>query len=174
MSKVEQYVTSIPNFPEEGIIFRDITSVINSAEGLKLAVDEMCQLLEGVEFDRIGALESRGFIFGTAMAYNLNKPELLIRKRGKLPRETVSMKYDLEYGSAEIEVHRDDIQPGDRVVLVDDLIATGGTLEAAVKLIEQCGGTVVKVVCLMELAGLKGRAKLDGIPVGAVITYEGK
>lgn len=174
MSKVEQYITSIPDFPEPGIIFRDITSVISNAEGLHLAIEEMQALLEGVEFDAVAGLESRGFVFGTPIAYNMNKPMILIRKKGKLPRETVSASYDLEYGSATIEMHKSDVKPGDRVVLVDDLIATGGTLEAAIRLVEECGGKVVKIICLIELAGLNGRAKLEGTPVASVISYEGK
>jgi adenine phosphoribosyltransferase len=174
MSKVEQYVTSIPDFPEPGIIFRDVTSVIGSAEGLQLSVDEMLACLEGVEFDAIMGLESRGFLFGMPMAYALHKAFIPVRKKGKLPRATVEASYDLEYGSATIEVHKDDVKPGMRVVLVDDLIATGGTLKAAAQLCEQLGAKVVKMVCLMELAGLQGRRKLEGYDVEAVITYEGK
>mgnify|MGYP002939523442 FL=1 len=118
--------------------------------------------------------ESRGFIFGVPIAYNLHKPFVPIRKKGKLPRETVSVSYDLEYGSAEIEMHKDSIKPGQKVVIVDDLIATGGTIEAAIKLVEQLGGEVVKVVFLMELAGLKGRERLNGYDVASVICYDGK
>ena len=120
------------------------------------------------------SLQSRGFIFGVPIAYNLHKPFVPIRKKGKLPRETVSVSYDLEYGSAEIEMHKDSIKPGQKVVIVDDLIATGGTIEAAIKLVEQLGGEVVKVVFLMELAGLKGRERLKGYDVASVICYDGK
>ena len=122
----------------------------------------------------IAGTESRGFIFGVPIAYNLHKPFVPIRKKGKLPRETVSVSYDLEYGSAEIEMHKDSIKPGQKVVIVDDLIATGGTIEAAIKLVEQLGGEVVKVVFLMELAGLKGRERLNGYDVASVICYDGK
>lgn len=174
MSKVEQYITNIPDFPEKGVIFRDITSVLSSAEGLQLAVDEMTALLEGVEFDVIAGLESRGFLFGMPMAYQLHKSFIPIRKKGKLPRQTVEATYQLEYGSATIEVHRDDIKPGDKVVLVDDLIATGGTLEAAASLVEQLGAEVVKIVCLLELKGLNGRARIKDYPVDTVVAYEGK
>ena len=174
MKKVEDYVVSIPDFPEPGIIFRDVTSVIQDAEGLQLAIDEMQKLLEGVEFDVLAGAESRGFIFGMPIAYNLKKPFVLVRKKGKLPRETVEMSYDLEYGSATIEMHKDSIKPGQKVVLVDDLIATGGTIEAAAKLVEQLGGEVVKIIFLMELAGLEGRKKLSKYDVGSVICYEGK
>ncbi len=132
MSKVEQYITSIPDFPKEGIIFRDITTVLGDADGFHLAVDEMTALLDGVEFDAIAGLESRGFLFGAPMAYNLHKAFIPIRKQGKLPRATSRMSYELEYGMETIEVHRDDIKPGMKIVVVDDLIATGGTLEAAV------------------------------------------
>ena len=174
MKKVEDYVVSIQDFPEPGIIFRDVTSVIQDAEGLQLAIDEMQKLLEGVEFDVIAGAESRGFIFGMPIAYNLKKPFILVRKKGKLPRETVEMSYDLEYGSATIEMHKDSIKPGQKVVIVDDLIATGGTIEAAAKLVEQLGGEVVKIIFLMELAGLEGRKKLEKYDVASVVCYEGK
>ncbi len=174
MSKVEQFVTSIPDFPEPGIIFRDITSVLSNPEGLKTSVDEMIACIGDADFDAIVGLESRGFLFGMPMAYEMGKAFIPIRKKGKLPRETVEMSYDLEYGSATIEVHKEDLKPGMKVVIVDDLIATGGTLAAAVKLCEMCGAEVVKIVCLMELAGLKGREQLTGIDVETVITYEGK
>lgn len=174
MSKVQQYVTSIPDFPKPGIIFRDITSVLGDADGLKLAIDEMSALLDGVEFDMIAGLESRGFLFGMPLAYIFHKPFIPVRKKGKLPRETVEASYDLEYGSAIIEIHKDDIKQGMRVVLVDDLIATGGTLEAAAGLIESLGAKVVKIICLMELKGLKGRERIMKYPVDTVISYEGE
>ena len=153
---------------------RDVTSVIQDAEGLQLAIDEMQKLLDGVEFDVLAGAESRGFIFGMPIAYNLKKPFVLVRKKGKLPRETVEMSYELEYGSATIEMHKDSIKPGQKVVLVDDLIATGGTIEAAAKLVEELGGEVVKIIFLMELAGLEGRKKLAKYDVGSVVCYEGK
>ena len=162
MKKIEDYVLSIPDFPEPGIIFRDITSVLQDADGLQLAIDSMQDCLKDVDVDVIAGTESRGFIFGVPIAYNLHKPFVPIRKKGKLPRETVSVSYDLEYGKAE------------KVVIVDDLIATGGTIEAAIKLVEQLGGEVVKVVFLMELAGLKGRERLNGYDVASVICYDGK
>ena len=174
MKKMEDYIRSIPDFPEKGVIFRDITSVLQDAEGLKLATDSMIHLLGGVEFDVIAGTESRGFIFGMPIAYAMGKPFVLIRKAGKLPCETVSQEYALEYGTAVIEMHKDSIQPGQRVVLVDDLIATGGTIKAAARLVEKLGGEVVKIIFLMELAGLKGREKLAGYDVASVVTYEGK
>lgn len=173
MKKLEEYVRSIPDFPEEGIIFRDVTSVLQDADGLKLAIDSMQELLKDVDFDVVVGAESRGFVFGTPIAYNLHKPFVLVRKKGKLPCETVSREYDLEYGSAVIEMHKDSIQPGQKVVLVDDLIATGGTIQAAAELVESLGGEVVKIIFLMELAGLKGRDRLAKYDVASVIRYEG-
>ena len=174
MKKVEDYVRTIPDFPEPGIIFRDVTSVVQDPDGLKLAIDGLVGFLDGLDFDLIAGTESRGFIFGMPVAYLLNKGFVMVRKKGKLPRETVSRSYALEYGTATIEIHKDAIQPGQRVVLVDDLIATGGSAEAACKLIEELGGTVVKAVFLMELAGLKGREKLKGYDVDSLIIYDGK
>ncbi|MEH2955819.1 adenine phosphoribosyltransferase [Candidatus Merdisoma sp. JLR.KK011] len=173
MKRLEEYVRSIPDFPEEGIIFRDVTSVLQDADGLRLAIDSMQELLKDVDFDVVVGAESRGFVFGTPIAYNLNKPFVLVRKKGKLPCETVSKEYDLEYGSAVIEMHKDSIKPGQKVVLVDDLIATGGTIQAAAQLVEELGGEVVKIIFLMELAGLKGREKLSKYDVASVIRYEG-
>ena len=174
MKKIEEYVRSIPDFPEPGIIFRDITSILQDADGLHLAIDSLQDLIKDVDVDVIVGTESRGFILGMPMAYNLHKPFVPVRKKGKLPCETISQSYDLEYGQAEIEIHKDAIKPGQKVVIVDDLIATGGTMEAAVKLIEELGGEVVKILFLMELAGLKGREMLKGYDVASVIRYEGK
>lgn len=174
MKKLEEYVVSIPDFPEKGIIFRDVTSVLQDAEGLQLAINTMQELVKDLEFDAVVGAESRGFIFGTPIAYNQKKPFILIRKKGKLPRETVSIDYELEYGTATIEMHKDSIQKGQKVLIVDDLIATGGTTEAMIKLVEQLGGEVVGIVVLMELAGLKGRERLDGYRLDSAIRYEGK
>ena len=174
MKSVEDYVRSIPDFPEEGIIFRDVTSVLQDADGLHLAIDKMQENLKDVDFDVIVGPESRGFIFGVPIAYNMHKAFVPVRKKGKLPCETVEMSYDLEYGSATIEMHKDSIQPGQKVVIIDDLIATGGTIEAIIKLVEQLGGEVVRIVFLMELAGLKGRERLGGRDVASVIWYDGK
>ena len=174
MKRIEDYVISIPDFPEPGIIFRDITGILRDADGLKLSIDKIQEMLEGVEFDAVLGLESRGFIFGMPIAYNLHKAFIPVRKKGKLPRETVSAKYDLEYGTAEIEIHKADLRPGMKVVIIDDLIATGGTVEAAVKLAESLGAEVVKIAFVMELAGLKGRERLAGYDVESVMTYEGK
>ena len=174
MKTVADYVRTIPDFPEPGIMFRDVTTVLQDPDGFKLAIDEMQNLLKDVDFDVIAGTESRGFIFGTPLAYNLHKPFVLVRKKGKLPAETVEMEYDLEYGSAVIEMHKDSIKPGQKVVLVDDLIATGGTMEAAAKLVEKLGGEVVKMLFLMELEGLEGRKKLAKYDVASVVSYPGK
>lgn len=174
MKKIEDYVRSIPDFPEKGIIFRDVTSILQDADGLQLSIDLIQEKLAGLDFDVVVGTESRGFIFGMPVAYNLHKPFIPVRKKGKLPCETISKEYDLEYGSATIEMHKDAILPGQKVVVIDDLIATGGTIEAAIQMIEELGGEVVKVVFLMEFAGLKGREKLAKYDVDSVICYEGK
>ncbi len=174
MKKLEDYVLSIPDFPEKGIIFRDVTSVIQDPEGLHLAIDTMQEKIADMEYDVVVGAESRGFIFGTPIAYNNNKPFVLIRKAGKLPRETVSVSYDLEYGKATIEMHKDSIKPGQRVLIVDDLIATGGTTEAMIKLVEELGGVVAGVVVLIELAGLNGREVIKNYRLESAICYPGK
>lgn len=174
MKSVKDYVLTIPDFPEPGIMFRDLTSVLQDADGFQLAIDEMLNALDGVEFDVIAGAESRGFILGAPLAYQLHKPFVPIRKQGKLPRDVVWQEYELEYGTAVIEMHRDAIKPGQKVVLVDDLMATGGTIAACAKLVEELGGEVVKILFLMELKGLDGRAKLNGYNVESVVEYEGK
>ena len=174
MKELKDYVTTIPDFPEPGIMFRDITSILDDADGLQLAINTLQKFLEGLDVDVIAGTESRGFIFGMPIAYNLHKPFVLIRKKGKLPRETISETYDLEYGQATIEIHKDSIRPGQKVVLVDDLIATGGTIEAAAHLVERLGGEVVKMIFVMELAGLKGRERLSKYDINSAIIYEGK
>ncbi len=174
MKSVKDYVLTIPDFPEPGIMFRDLTSVLQDADGFQLAIDELLNLLDGVEFDVIAGAESRGFILGAPLAYQLHKPFVPIRKQGKLPRDVVWQEYDLEYGTAVVEMHRDSIKPGQKVVLVDDLMATGGTIAACAKLVEELGGEVVKIIFLMELEGLNGREKLPGYDVQTVVSYEGK
>lgn len=174
MKKVEDYVRSIPDFPKEGIIFRDVTSVLQDPEGLKLSIDGIQALLKDVDFDLVVGPESRGFIFGVPVAYNMHKAFVPVRKKGKLPCETISKEYALEYGTAVIEIHKDAILPGQKVVIIDDLIATGGTTEAIISLVEELGGEVVKIVFLMELAGLNGREKLSKYAVDSVIQYSGK
>lgn len=174
MKKLEEYVRSIPDFPEEGIIFRDVTSVLQDADGLQLAIDTMQDLIKDIDYDVVVGAESRGFIFGAPIAYNNHKPFVLIRKKGKLPCETIEETYDLEYGTATIQIHKDAIKPGQKVLIVDDLIATGGTTEAMIHLVERLGGEVAGLVFLMELAGLKGRERLAKYRMESAIIYEGK
>lgn len=172
--EIDQYVRSIPDFPEPGIIFRDITSIIQSPEGLKKSVDGILESLKDVEFDVVVGPESRGFIFGMPVAYMLGKGFVPVRKKGKLPCETIEREYALEYGTAVVEMHKDAIKPGDKVVIVDDLVATGGTIEAIIQMIESLGGEVVKIQFVMELAGLNGREKLKDYDVDSLIVYDGK
>ena len=167
-------IRSIENFPQEGVLFRDITTLLKDAEGMKEAIDQMTAKLEGVDFDLVLGPESRGFIFGMPVAYNMGKGFVPVRKAGKLPAEVVSKEYALEYGTATIEMHKDAIQPGQKVVIIDDLMATGGTTEAMIQLIESLGGIVVGIVVMIELAGLKGRERLKGYRVESAICYEGK
>ena len=174
MKRIEDYIISVPDFPQPGILFRDITGILNDADGLKLTLDALYKALENVEFDLVAGLEARGFLFGVSLAEHFHKPFVPVRKKGKLPRDTYQQTYNLEYGTATIEIHKDSIKPGQRVVLVDDLIATGGTIEAAAKLVEQCGGIVVKILFLIELEGLEGRKKLSKYNVASVVKYPGK
>ncbi|AIZ55923.1 hypoxanthine/guanine phosphoribosyltransferase [Candidatus Methanoplasma termitum] len=173
MKELKDYVKTIPDFPKEGIMFRDITSVIEDPRGFKLAVDGLKALLKGVDFDLVVGSESRGFVFGAPVAYAMGKGFILARKKGKLPRETISESYDLEYGSATLEMHADSIKKGQKIVIIDDLIATGGTTGAVIKMVERLGGKVVKICFVMELAGLEGRKALKGYDVESLIIYEG-
>ena len=174
MKKLEEYVRSIPDFPEPGIIFRDVTTILQDADGLALAVDSLTNMVKDKEFDLVVGPESRGFIFGVPVAYLCHKGFVPVRKKGKLPCETITAQYDLEYGTAEIEIHKDAIRPGQKVVIIDDLIATGGTTEAIIRLVQELGGQVVKICFVMELAGLKGRERLKDYEVESAIIYEGK
>ncbi|MCR5609763.1 MAG: adenine phosphoribosyltransferase [Lachnospiraceae bacterium] len=174
MKKVEDYIITIPDFPKEGIMFRDITGILQDKDGLKLTIDELQKLIGDVDFNIVVGPESRGFIFGVPVAYNMNKAFVPVRKKGKLPRETISEKYALEYGEAEIEVHKDAIKPGDKVVIIDDLIATGGTIEAMIKMIESLGGEIVKIVFVTELVDLGGRKRLEGYNIESIVKYEGE
>ena len=172
--KLEDYVITIPDFPAPGIMFRDVTGILNHPDGLKRSVNALAAMVKDLDFDLVVGAESRGFIFGAALAYKLGKAFVPARKPGKLPRETVSCEYELEYGKATIELHKDAVKPGQKVVIIDDLIATGGTVQAIAKLVEQLGGEVVKLCFVMELAGLKGRERLAGYDVESAIIYEGK
>ena len=174
MKTIADYIRTIPDFPKPGIMFRDITTILQDPDGLNLAISKLEDSLEGVDYDIVVGPESRGFIFGVPVAYAQHKGFVPVRKKGKLPAETISTTYDLEYGTATIEIHKDAIRPGQKVVIVDDLIATGGTTEAIIRLIEELGGEVVKILFVLELKGLEGRKKLAGYDVDALVSYEGK
>lgn len=173
MKALEDYVTTIPDFPKEGIMFRDVTTILSDKDGFKLAIDGLIEKLKDVDFDVILGSESRGFVFGAPVAYAMNKGLILVRKKGKLPREVISEDYDLEYGKATLEMHADAIKEGQKVVIIDDLIATGGTTEAVIRLAEREGGKVVKIGFVMELEGLKGRERLRNYDVFSLVKYPG-
>ncbi|TGG87972.1 adenine phosphoribosyltransferase [Geotoga petraea] len=169
--KLKNYVRDIPDFPKEGIVFKDITPALKSPEAFKYTIDSFQELVKDWDFDAIIGPESRGFIYSTPMAYNLNKPFIPVRKPGKLPAETISFSYDLEYGSGILEMHKDAISKGDKVIIVDDILATGGTTEAIIKLVEKAGGKVVGALFLAELTSLNPREKLTEIKVESLIKY---
>lgn len=171
---VKDYIRTIPDFPAKGVMFRDITTVMQDADGFRLAIDELQKLLSDIDFDVLVGIESRGFLFGAPIAYNLHKPFIPVRKKGKLPFDTVEQEYSLEYGSAVIEMHSDAVKPGQRAVIIDDLIATGGTVAAAAKLVEKLGGTVEKAIFLIELPALGGRELLKDYKVGSVLQFDGE
>lgn len=174
MKELKDYVRTIPNFPEEGVMFRDITTVLQDSNALKLAIDGMQEKIENLDFDIVVGAESRGFLFGMPLAYNLNKSFVPVRKKGKLPSETIAETYNLEYGQATLEIHKDAIKEGQKVVIVDDLIATGGTLEAIIKLVERLGGEVVRICCLIDLPELGGKEKIKDYEIDTLIAFEGK
>lgn len=171
MKKLKDYVRNIPDFPKEGVMFRDITTVLQDPDGLQLAIDSLQKTLKDVDFDLVVAPESRGFIFGVPIAYNMKKGFVPVRKKGKLPYETIEQTYDLEYGTATIELHKDAIAKGQKVVIIDDLLATGGTLKAIIDLVEKLGAEVVKVCCLIELPELGGRDLVKGYDVSSSISF---
>lgn len=171
---MKEYVRSIPDFPKPGIIFRDITTLINDADGLQQAIDDMCDKVKDIDFDVIAGAEARGFIFGAAMAYKMHKPLVLIRKKGKLPTRVITQQYDLEYGTSTLEMHIDSFKLGAKVLIVDDLLATGGTTKAITQLVERAGGMVAGISVLIELVDLKGRERLTEFPVFSSITFEGE
>ena len=164
-------IRNIQDFPQEGVLFRDITTLLKDAEGMKEAIDQMTAKLEGIDFDLVLGPESRGFIFGMPVAYNMNKGFVPVRKAGKLPAEVVSKEYALEYGTATIEIHKDAIQPGQKVVIVDDLMATGGTAKAIVEMVEEMGGEVAAMLFLIELDFLEGRKVLPDYRIESIIHY---
>ena len=172
--KIEDYIISVPDFPKPGILFRDITGILGNADALKLTLDRLYEALQNIEFDVVAGLESRGFLFGVPVAEHFHKPFVPVRKKGKLPRETVDITYDLEYGTACIEINKDAIKPGDRVVLIDDLLATGGTARAAIQLVEKVGGKVECCAFIIELLDLKGREALSEYHVETLTQFLGR
>ena len=172
--QLSDFVTTIPDFPKPGIMFRDITTIIQSPEGFKMAVDQLCERLKGLDFDYVVGSESRGFIFGAPVAYALGKGFVLARKKGKLPRECISETYDLAYGQATLEMHLDSFPKGARIVIIDDLIATGGTTKAICNMIEKLGGKILKIGFVMELEGFKAKdTVLKDYDVFSLISYPG-
>ena len=174
--KIKSKIRTVPHWPKQGIMFRDITTLLKDPEGFRLVMDEFEKRYKKMDFDVIAGIESRGFIIGAALADRLGKGFVPIRKKGKLPAETESVEYDLEYGKDTIEVHKDAIMKGSRVLLVDDLVATAGTCIAAASLIEKIGGKIVECSFLVELPELRGREKLEnkGYKVYSVVQFEGE
>lgn len=165
-------IRNIPDFPKQGILFRDITTLLKDPQAFRSVIDILAQRYKDFSIDAIAGIESRGFIFGAALACQLTKGFIPIRKPGKLPAQTYSAEYSLEYGTDRIEMHVDAVQKGNRVLLIDDLLATGGTMKAACRLVERAGGEVAECVFMIELAGLKGKDKLKGYNVHSMIVYE--
>lgn len=168
---LKKYIYDIPNFPKDGILFRDITPLLNNGEAYKYAVNQMVEYAKKVKATKILAPEARGFLFGTCVAYELGIPFVPVRKPGKLPREIISEKYDLEYGTNEISIHKDAINPGEKILIVDDLLATGGTVNAVTKLVERCNAEVVGMAFAVELVDLKGRELLKKYDVMSLLQY---
>lgn len=175
MEEIKKKIRTVPNFPKEGIMFRDITTLLKDEEGLKLVIDAFVKRYKDTEIDVIAGIESRGFIMAGAVAYLLGKGFVPIRKPGKLPAETESIEYTLEYGTDKIEIHKDAINKGDKVLIIDDLLATGGTMDAACKLVEKLGGVVVECSLIVDLPDIGGRKKLedDGYKVFTMVEFEG-
>ncbi len=171
MEKLKNKIRNIPDFPIEGVLFRDITTLLKDVDAFVESIELMTDIVREKKADKIIGIEARGFIFSAPIAYKLKIPLNLIRKPGKLPAETLSESYKLEYGENTVEIHKDAVKKGDRVVICDDLLATGGTAKASAKLIEKLGGIVVSILFLIELTDLKGRDKLKGYPVDTIIKY---
>lgn len=172
MDELKDYIRNIPDFPKPGIQFKDVTTLFANRWGLKMCLDQLEAYYKYKEIDIIAGVESRGFVLGAALADRLNSGFLLIRKKGKLPGKVVSESYELEYGSDSLELHVDAIQKKEKVLIVDDLLATGGTLEAAAKLVEKLSGTVEGMACVIELAGLKGRERLKKYKFHSLVSYD--
>lgn len=169
---LKEYIADIPDFPQEGVLFRDITPLMADGKAFKEACEKLIEFARSVGAEVIVGPESRGFIFGCPVAYELGIGFVPVRKPGKLPRETVSVRYDLEYGSNELHIHRDGIRKGQKVLIVDDLLATGGTVDATIKIVNEVGGHVVGCAFLIELSGLQGRKNLEGYNVFSLLSYE--
>ena len=170
---VESKVRDIVDFPKKGIVFRDITTAVKDAKAMQFMIDFLVQQYEDKKIDYVAGIESRGFIFGAPLAYKLGAGFILIRKPGKLPADTISQEYELEYGTDKIEMHADAVEPGKNVLVIDDLLATGGTVDAACKLLKKAGANVVGAGFIIELSDLGGRKKLDGVEVTSMIQYKG-
>jgi adenine phosphoribosyltransferase len=173
MKDLKKAIRSIPHFPIETVTFRDITTLMQDPEAFQEACNRLYERYKDQKIDKVAGIDARGFVFGAVLAYRLNVGFIPIRKKGKLPYKTISEKYDLEYGTAEIEVHEDAINKGERVVVIDDLIATGGTVAAACNLVERLGGEVVECAFIVELPALKGREKIKGKKIFAMVEFEG-
>ena len=172
---LKKYIRSIPDYPKKGILFRDITTLIKDRDAFKECIDQISKILIKLNFDKIAAIESRGFVFASALCYNLSKPLILIRKKGKLPAEKYSQNFELEYGKATLEIHTDSVKPEEKVLIVDDLIATGGTSEAGAKLVEKSGGVVVGFLFVINLFNLGGKKLLEdkGYKIFNLIDFPG-
>lgn len=171
IERIKANIRDVPDFPKPGILFRDITPILANGQLFRLAVTIFAERYQRKSIDKVVAIDARGFIFGAALAHFLGVGLVLVRKKGKLPSNSYSAEYDLEYGSATVEMHKDAIRPGERVVIIDDLLATGGTATAAVSLVQKCGGEIVEIAFLVELAALKGREKLQSFPIFSAIVY---
>ncbi len=171
LEQIQALVRTVPDFPKEGILFRDITPVLRDPEALRSVIDHMLEYCKDQQIDAVVGIESRGFMFAVPLALALGAGFVPVRKLGKLPAEVVQAEYSLEYGTNTVEMHRDAIQPGERIIIVDDLIATGGTAAAAIDLVEQLGGEVAGLLFFVELAALKGRESLQGYEVESLVTY---
>ena len=172
MSDLNSHIRTVPDFPKPGIGFKDITTLLKNGKALRQSVDELAEKFTGKKIDKIVGIESRGFIFGTAIAYKWNIGFIPVRKPGKLPAETISQEYELEYGTDKIEIHKDAISPADKILIVDDLLATGGTAAATVELVKELGGDIQGIGFLIELTFLNGRQKLGGYEVVSLIEYD--